>query len=174
MGPAIRVAMPSQLARAVRRYFGGRLTHTTGVVCAFAVALAAALLGCGATHRAPEQQQVKDVLRSYLRAQVAGDGQAACGLLTAGGQRQLIAVVVKAGKGVITTRPSCEDAVGLVRAVAGQRLLDSMRNARIENVQVRGARATALVVVGINTSQKVSLVKSAAAWKIAAVSGLGG
>jgi len=143
-------------------------------VYVLAVALAAAVAGCGGAHKPTDQQQVKDVLQSYLRAQVDGDGQAACSLLTAGGQRQLIALVVKAGKGVITTQPSCEDAVGLVRAVAGQQLLGSLRNARIENVQVSGPRATALVVVGINTAQKVSLVKSGAAWKIAAVPGLGG
>jgi hypothetical protein len=138
-----------------------------------AVALAAAGAGCG-SHKQPEQQQVKDALQSYLRAQVAGDGQAACSLLTAGGQRQLIALAVKAGEGVIPTRTSCEDAVGLVRAVVGQQLLNALRNAPIENVQVRGAQATALVVVGIKTAQKVSLVKSRTAWKIAAVPGLGG
>ena len=34
-----------------------------------------------------DQQLVTQALRSYLRAQAAGDGQAACALLTAGGQK---------------------------------------------------------------------------------------
>jgi hypothetical protein len=48
------------------------------------------------------------------------------------GQRQLIALVIKGAKGFVTTRPSCEDAVGLVRAVAGAQLLGALKDAPIE------------------------------------------
>ena len=79
-------------------------------------------------------------VHSYLRAQIAGDRPAACALLTAGGQRQLIALVVKGAKGLVTTRPSCEDAVGLVRAVAGAQLLGALVNPEIEHVRVSEQR----------------------------------
>ena len=160
---------PSRTRRSSRRLAGARRLRAIGGACV----LAAAVAGCGGAHKQPEQQRVTDVVRSYLRAQVAGDGQSACALLTAGAQRQLIALVVRAGKGVITTRPSCQDAVGLVRAVAGQRLLDALKTAGIEHVQVRGARATASVVVDMQPAQKVALVRSGSAWMIAGVPGLG-
>jgi len=159
--------------RGARRYLGGRPIAAAGTVCVLVVALAAAVMGCGATHKQPEQQQIKNVLQSYLHAQVAADGHAACALLTAGGQQQLVILVVKASEGRLTVRPSCEQAVALVGLVAGQQVLNSLRSARIENVRVRGTAATALVVVGINTAHKVSLMKSGAAWKISAVPGLG-
>ena len=142
-------------------------------VCA-ACALAVLAAGCGAAHRQSDVERVTQVLQSYLRAQAAGDGQAACALLTASGQNQLSALVIKAGKGLIKTRPSCQDAVGLVRAVAGQQLLDALKSAEIDNVQVRGAQAGAVVVVDMRPGQKVSLEKTSAGWKIAGVPGLGG
>ena len=56
--------------------------------------LAVTVAGCGGAHKASDQQliarqQVTRTVRSYVQAQTAGDGQAACALLTAGGQRQL-------------------------------------------------------------------------------------
>lgn len=112
--------------------------------------LATAVLGaCGGGHRKSDQQAiVTQAPHSYLRAQAAGDGQAACGRLTAAGQRQLIALVVKAAKGLMTTQPSCEEAVGLVRALAGAKLLSALESARIESVRVSGARPTAEIVDG--------------------------
>ena len=59
----------------------------------------AALASCGGAHKPTDAQQIKQALRSYLRAEAAGDGQTACALLTTGAQQQLITLVVKAGKG---------------------------------------------------------------------------
>ena len=126
--------------------------------------------GCGAGHRQSDQQLITQTLHSYLRAQTAGDGQTACKLLTAGGQSQLIALVVKQANGLLTTRPSCEDAVGLVRAVAGPQFLSALSSARIAHVQARGTRATAEVVDGTQfASQQVSLRKTDSSWRIAGV-----
>ncbi len=137
---------------------------------------AAALASCGGAHKKPsDAQQIKQALRSYIRAQAAGDGQTACALLTAGAQQQLITLVVKASKGLVTTRPSCVDAVGLVRAAAGQQLLGALDSARIEHVDVTGASASAEVVDGGQfPPQRVSLLRSHAAWRVAGVPGLGG
>jgi hypothetical protein len=110
----------------------------------------------------------------YLCAQEDGDGQAARPLLTSGARQQLVALVVKEAKGLITTRPSCVDAVGLVHAVAGPLMLGALESARIEQLQVSGVNASAEVVDGTEIPpQQASLEKSGAAWKIAGVPALG-
>jgi hypothetical protein len=82
---------------------------------------------------------------------------------------------MQASKGLLKTRPSCEDAVGLIRGLAGAKLLGALAQARAEDVQVTGSRATAQVVDGAQfPAEQVSLEKVGAAWKIAAVPGLGG
>jgi hypothetical protein len=134
--------------------------------------------GCGASHKpAPEpasdSAQVSAVLHSYLRAQAQGDGSAACRLLAPAGQHELIALVMTAGKGLITTRPSCADAVALAHAVAGAQLLSALQNAGVEQIHVGGTGATAQVVDGTSFKpQRVMLEKTGGSWKIAGVPGL--
>jgi len=147
--------------------------------CALVLLLAALVAGCGAGHKSSSQaaakQQVTQAVRSYLQAQTAGDGQAACALLTAGGQQQLTTLVMQASKGLLTTRPSCQDAVVLIRAIAGTKVLDALKHASVEQVEVSGNTATAEVVDGTQLpNEQVSLQKVGTAWKIAAVPGLGG
>ena len=143
-----------------------------------ACVLAVAVVACGGAHKQPNQQlqrQAAQAVRSYLRAQTTGDGPTACALLTAGGQQQLTTLVMQASKGLLNTRPSCQDAVGLIRAIAGAKLLAALAQARVEQVRVTGSRATAQVVDGTQfPAQQVSLEKAGGAWKIAAVPGLGG
>jgi hypothetical protein len=143
-----------------------------------AVLIATAAGGCGSSHKSPPpeqvaRQQVTQTVRSYLRAQVAGDGQAACALLTASGQQELITLVVQAGKGLVTSRPSCAHAVALVRAVAGATILTALGQASVEDVHVTRSRATALVTAGSAfQNQQVLLQKVGTTWKIASVPGL--
>jgi hypothetical protein len=154
-------------------FFQRPARHRGGVPAC--VLVAAVFGGCGGGQRPSDRQLVTQALRSYLHAQAAGDGQAACAVLTAVGQKELIALVMKAGKRLITTRPSCQDAVGLVRAVAGSNLLSALSSARIEHVQVSGVSASAEVVDGTGfPPQHVLLEKAGTAWKIAGVPGLGG
>ena len=122
------------------------IRHGTTVAAILAIAVA----GCGSSHKPTptEQQQVERVLRSYLRAQTSGDGQTACSLLTDPAQRQLEALVLQAGKGLLTARPSCQDAVGLVHAVAGAKLLDALSKAQITQVRVQGNNAAAEIIDG--------------------------
>lgn len=105
----------------VPAYGGVPMTVLAGQRCSVASAatllIAAAVGGCGGAHKPSSQQpiaqqQVTQTVRSYLRAQTAGDGQAACALLSAGGQQQLITLVMRASKGLLKASPSCEDAVG--------------------------------------------------------------
>ena len=111
-------------------------------------------------------------LRSYLDAQSAGHGRAACGVLTATAQHQLIAVVTKAGQGLVPAHLSCPEAVELASVVAGNQLT-ALAHARIGQVRVQGNRATATVIASGFPRETVTLIK-AGGWKIAGIPGLAG
>lgn len=138
-------------------------------------ALAAALLaGCGGGSEPSDADQVRDTITAYLDAQTSGDGTAACALLRPAGRRQLAGLVAKAAEGLIT-QPSCEDAVGLVRTAAGPDLLRQLADAQVEDVQVTGSRATAVVAGGSEIGRRtVTLVRVGGEWRIDAVAGLAG
>ena len=169
------VTMPRQAAKPRAR--GARLRRRMSASVLTLVLLTA----CGSAHKPAnephkpsDEQLVAQTLRSYLTAQAKGDGQAACALLTPGAQQQLVALVVKQAKGLITTRPSCVDAVHLVGEVAGARFLSAVANARIERVHVSGAAASAEVADGSEFApQHVTLTKVGSAWLIAGVPKLG-
>lgn len=133
-------------------------------------------VGCGSSHKATHSASgVSGVIHAYLQAQANGDGSTACSLLTPAAQKQLTSLVVKEGKGLVSQRPSCQDAVGLVRLVAGSQVLSALKSARVEHVQVSGTTATAEVVDGTAfPSQQVTLEKTAGRWQITGVPGLGG
>jgi len=143
-----------------------------------AAIVAIAVAGCGSSHKSPAptgQQQVEQVLRSYLHAQTSGDAQTACSLLTDAAQRELETLVLHAGNGLLTTLPSCQDAVGLVRAVAGSKLLQALSTAQVTQVRVQGNHATAEITDGTAFGQQqVSLDRTGNTWKIAGVPGLTG
>lgn len=83
--------------------------------------------------------------------------------------------MLEAGKGLLTARPSCADAVGLVRAVAGAKLLNALSKAQIAHVQVQGNNATAEIIDGTAFGQQqVSLQRSGSTWQIAGVPALTG
>jgi hypothetical protein len=148
-----------------------------GCTVAAIVAVAAAVGGCGSSPKptVSEPQQVEQVLHSYLHAQTHGDGQAACSLLTESAQHQLQTVVVQAAKGLLPSRPSCQDAVGMVHAVAGAKLMNALASAQITQVRVQGDSATAEITGGtVFGRQQVTLQRSDGTWKIAGVPGLGG
>ena len=169
----MRTFPPSELRHAPVRPSSRRALAAAGALVVVAVS------ACGGSkHPANQQviarQQVTTAVRSYLQAQVAGDGQTACGLLTSAGQQQLSTLVMQASNGLLKSPPSCENAVGLVRALAGSKLLTALGHARVEQVRVSGTSASAEVVDGTAfPAQQVSLQKLGAAWKIAAVPGLG-
>lgn len=134
-----------------------------------------ALTGCGGAARQTPHQQVTGVLHAYLTAQVSGDGLTACGLLTPAAQQELTGVVMRASNGLITKRPSCQEAVRLASVGAPRKLLDALRTAQVERVSVQGDQASAYIVDGGQFSpQKVSLQRAEGAWKIAGVPGLAG
>ena len=143
---------------------------------ALVVVIVVAAGGCGSSQKQPtaqQRQQIIEVLHSYLRAQTAGDGQAACSLLTNSAQRELEMLALQVGGGQITSQPSCQDAVGLVRAVAGKQLLDALSSAQIADVQVHSDSATAQILTGgAFGQQQVSLQRSGGSWKIDGVFGL--
>ena len=114
------------------------------------------------------------MLESYLHAQAQGDGTTACALLGTAGQNQLIDLVMSAGKGLITSRPSCDEAVSLVSAVAGAQIMSALDHARVEQIKIRGPTATAQVVDGTAFKpQQVKFQKSNGKWEITGVPTLG-
>lgn len=133
---------------------------------------------CGGARHKPASDpraQVRQAVSSYLHAQSQGDGATACGLLTSTGQEELIAIVVKHGGSLITSRPSCTDAVGLVHAFGGAKLLGALASARVAQAKVTGSTATAEVIDGsVFGTQLVRLETSGGQWKIVAVPGLAG
>lgn len=136
----------------------------------FAVAIA----GCGGT-TVSDTERVTQAIHAYLQAQVAGDGQRACSQLSSSGQRQLVTLTSKMAKGLAGNRLSCEEAVGLIRGVAGTPLLRALSRARVANVKINGQRASADVVDGKPMAREhVLLEKIGSAWKITSVPGLPG
>jgi rhodanese-related sulfurtransferase len=90
-----RRCRPGSAATGIIAFDEVRCRGPTVVACMLA---AVAVRGYGGSHEPSDQQMVTEVLHSYLGAQASGDGQAACALLTADAQRQLIALIVKADK----------------------------------------------------------------------------
>jgi hypothetical protein len=151
-----------------------RLQASAPKLCLAAGVIATVLAGCGGSAAPSNRQQITSVLHSYLHAQADGDGQTACGLLSSSAQNELSTLVVKNSNGLVKSPPSCQDAVGLVRVVAGSTLLGALRAAQVERVEVNGTQATAQIVDGGEfPPQTVTLEKIGSAWKISGVPGLG-
>ncbi len=95
-----------------------RGSETLVAVCLAGLVLGACGSSHGGSHHPTDEQQIGQVVRSYLSAQTQGDGQTACSLLTPGGQRKLEAMVVRRANGLIPSQLSCTDAVSLVHSFA--------------------------------------------------------
>ena len=108
--------------------------------------------GCGSQ----EEDAVRDVIKVYLRAVADGDGRKACGQLTPAGQRELIAGVFGARR--------CDEAVRLYADRLPDRLKDRLRNPTIDQIEVRGPRAT----VHVKDIERGALEKVDGKWKVAA------
>ncbi len=161
---------------AYRRGLMPATRHRPTVLATAATLCVLVLAGCGGGSSAPQSDaaKVKTTIGSYLAAQAAGDGTAACALLTPAGQRQLIGVVAKSSKGLVT-QPTCEDAVGLVRTAATPAQLTALEHADVSNVAVSGDRATADVSAGSGLPNgSVTLVRAGSAWLISGAPGLTG
>ncbi|HEU4975027.1 MAG TPA: hypothetical protein VFT50_08040 [Baekduia sp.] len=131
-------------------------------------AVLAMAAGCGGGSPSPapppDQQQVRTTLRSFLTAQVHGEGAAACRLLDDAARRRLAAVVRRTA-GIAGS--TCEDAVALVRAAAPGALLRALDAAQIRDVVVRGDRASAVVAdAGAFPPQHVLLRRTGGTWQI--------
>ena len=108
-------------------------------------------VGCGSD----EEDEVRGVLKTYLRAVADGDGAKACDQMTPAAQRQLV-------EGVLGAR-DCRHAVGLFAERLPGRLKDTMRDPTIEDVEVDDSRAT----VNVKDVERGALEKVDGEWKIA-------
>ena len=95
-----------------RRYGRGvarsaRAGKTLVVACLVGLMLGACGSSDPASPGSSDEQQIGQVVRSYLTAQTQGDGQTACSLLTSGSPPQLEALVVKRANGLVrASRPA--------------------------------------------------------------------
>lgn len=110
-----------------------------------------------------------------MQAQAGGDGERACEQLAPRGQRQLVTVTIEESNGLVGSNVTCEQAVGLIRTVAGTKLLAALEDAEISNVEIDGEQAVADVTGGTEIPrQRVLLEKIGSSWKISEVPGLPG
>ncbi len=135
--------------------------------------LALSLGGCWGSGPQGDKAQIRHVVRAYLRAQAQGNGPAACALLAPTGQSQLVSVLVTAGRGVISTRPTCPRAVRLLRDIVGASVLNSLVHVRIARIRVLGATARARLRDPARRfpPQLLGLRKGSGGWLIAGVAG---
>ena len=109
--------------------------------------------GCGGSS---DESKVKETGEAYYAAYAEGDGQKACSLLTAEGQK-----AVGAGVG------ECEDVIGGVGGLAkGGDIADQLKDASIENVKVTGTTATADARFPEGEPDQLRFEKSGDEWKI--------
>ena len=144
--------------------------HTAAAVGRRAAVLAVALLaaGCGSSAPKTDADAIAQVLKSAAKAAADGDGDKACGYLTADAQRQ---VVLQTGAGVLG-QSDCATSVKRAQFVLTP--LDKQRIKSLDPtaIQVTGTSATATVATGAGApagqgiSVQLQLQKEGSDWRI--------
>ena len=140
--------------------------------CYIALALAALCLGTCGGH--DEDDAILDVLHDARTAVLAGDGPAACRLLTAHGRRRALAFSAELGTPGDPLPSSCEELVRSQRALArrdpSSSWPDDLTEADFEVLSVSDGRAQAELrvqdLLGTAIRWRVQLRKTAAGWRI--------
>jgi hypothetical protein len=134
--------------------------------------VAVTLGGCGSSPNQASKAQIRNVVHAFLRAQVNGDGPAACAQLTSTGQAELVALVQTAARGVLTVQPSCPRAVRLLRKIVGVSLLSSLEHLRVKRIRIFGLAARARVADrGRFPPQVLTFQELGGVWRISSVRG---
>jgi hypothetical protein len=114
-----------------------------------AVALFAA--GCGGSS---DQDQAKSAVEDYLAAVTKGDGDKACSLITDQTKKN----IERGGR-------KCGETISALNKGPGRSVLQAFKDAKVENVKVKGDRATADIKVKTLT-QPTNLRKEGGKWKL--------
>jgi hypothetical protein len=128
-----------------------------------ASALVAVLLlaGCGGGEEgdgAPDPERVESAVTDYAHAFGAGDGDAACALLTPEARDEFTTRVAS----LVGTR-DCAAAVEKLQAVAGPNITGPFAEATVEGVEVDGDSARARLLAGA-ASEEVTLERRDGDW----------
>lgn len=131
---------------------------------AVAIAASLALASCGGGGH-DETGEVRSTVRAYIDAFVRGDGAKTCALMTPKTRAEFV-------KGVrpLARTDDCAKATVAVRAAAGPRAIAAMRGARISDVKVDGASATAKL--SASSGQSIAtLKKEGGRWRVSSTLG---
>jgi putative lumazine-binding protein len=127
-----------------------------------AAAAAAVLAGCGG---GGERDAVRDTVQAYLDSFVKGDAAKTCSLMTEKTREEF----VKGARPLAPTR-DCATATIAVRAAAGRKAIDALREAKISEVRVNGNSASAKLKASSGESV-ATLTKQGGEWKVSSAPG---
>jgi hypothetical protein len=119
-----------------------RPSRRAGAGCLVAIALAAALAGCGgkSVPSATQRVEIRATVRTFMRELAAGNGQVACEGLTVGGQSSMISVVgPELGNFGID---SCAQVVQVTATELTAKLRRELSSVTVGAVELHGAGAT--------------------------------
>lgn len=133
--------------------------------------LAVLLSGCGGGGPKTDADAIAQVLKAAASAAADGQGDKACGYLTADAQRQ---AVLQTGAGVLGGT-SCSTAVGRAQLILTPLERRRIKGLQPANVMVNGTQANATLAgpgasPGQNIALQVTLRKLGGAWKISGFS----
>jgi hypothetical protein len=126
-----------------------------------ALALAAAIAGCGGDDGADDADEVRQVTRDYLTALAAGNGRRACEQLTEQARREAIETVTAAF--LDAEDVTCEEAIAELSADIAEDRKRALLNPEISDVEIEGDRAE-VRVKSVNGSTTLSRVGDA--WRV--------
>ena len=125
-------------------------------------AIAAALTGCGGSG---DEADVKAAVNGYLHAFVRGNGARTCSLMTERTQAEFVR-----GARPLAHTSDCAKATIAVRAAAGRRAIDALRDAKVSDVEIDGNQASAKITA--STGQSVATVsKQDGKWLVSSAVG---
>ena len=128
-----------------------------------AVAAALAIAGCGGGN--DDAAHVRKAVQAYVDAFVRGDDARTCSLMTARTREQFVR-----GVRPLAHTDDCATATRAVRAAAGAKAVDALRNARISDVKVDGDSASARLTASSGQSI-ATLRKEGGEWKVSSTLG---
>ncbi len=119
------------------------------------VVVASLALGAAACARLKsEEDKAKAVVEDYLKAVTAGDGDNACQKVTEATKKN----IERGGR-------SCGETISALNAGPGKSVLEAFKEAKVENVKLKGDRGMADIKVK-GLTQKTNLRKENGTWKL--------
>jgi Domain of unknown function (DUF4878) len=126
------------------------MTGRRSLIALLLAAVALFVVGCGES----EEDKAKSAVEDYLAAVTKGDGDKACSLVT----EQTKKNIERGGR-------KCGETISALNKGPGRQVLESFKDAKVENVKINGDRGTADIKVK-SVTQKTQLRKEGGDWKL--------